>query len=343
MALRFLDSCLHYSASEVAAKYLSNTYTINATGNRWGGQALQSTSSNNSFTKVLDAQATYIVGFAYRSSAITNTQIVVLRLIDGATTQVALSQTATGAMIVQRGGPTTLATTTTVFTSNTDYYIELFITISDAAGVVKMNVNGVAETLTFVTGNSTNQDTKNSANASADRIQFATGSAGQGVTTRYSDIYICDGTGSTNNDLLGDMRVECLFPNGTGNSSQFVNDAGNSTNNYSHVDETTPNGDTDYVESGTVNDKDTYTFTDMIATSGSVYGVQILHYEKKTDAQVRKVGGIARLSSTETTGADEVLTTAYQYGMSIAETKPGGGAWSIGDVNNAEFGQKVTA
>jgi hypothetical protein len=41
--------------------------------------------------------------------------------------------------------------------------------------------------------------------------------------------------------------------------------------------------------------------------------------------------------------AVKTLTTDYIYLPDIRETKPGGGAWTITDVNNAEFGIKINA
>jgi len=109
------------------------------------------------------------------------------------------------------------------------------------------------------------------------------------------------------------------------------------------VDETTPNDDTDYVESGTAGDKDTYTYTNLTPTAGTVYGVQILPYVRKTDAGARSIKSIARHSGTEVDGPEQVLGTSFVYARDIREAKPGGGAWSISDVNGAEFGVKVFA
>ena len=65
-----------------------------------------------------------------------------------------------------------------------------------------------------------------------------------GATTAnydYDDLYICDGTtvpGEPVNDFLGDVRVDTLYPNGNGNSSQWVGQDANSTDNYLNVDDT---------------------------------------------------------------------------------------------------------
>ena len=165
------------------------------------------------------------------------------------------------------------------------------------------------------------------------------GSAGGDIV--MDDIYVCDDTGGTNNDFLGDIRVEALLPNGNGNSSQFDGSDGNTTDNYLLVDDATPNDDTDYVESPDSGDKDTYAYGNLASSTGSVYGVQICPYARKTESGIRNLKTVARLSGTETDGPERPVGDSYAYMPDIRETKPGGGAWSISDVNSAEFGQKV--
>jgi hypothetical protein len=68
----------------------------------------------------------------------------------------------------------------------------------------------------------------------------------------------------------------------------------------------------------------------------------LLPYAAKTNAGVRSIASVARLSGTEVDSSDKALSVSYAYLPDIRETKPGGGAWSISDVNSAEFGVKVT-
>ncbi|MGI0150005.1 MAG: hypothetical protein ACREDF_10815, partial [Thermoplasmata archaeon] len=217
------------------------------------------------------------------------------------------------------------------------HYIEFKVTISDASGVAVLKINGVTE----LTGSGL--DTQNTTNASADRVLLGLNGSALNVNTDYDDLYVCDGSGTVNNDFLGDIRCEYIPPNGNGNSSQFVGSDGNSVDNYLLVDEATPNDDTDYVESGTITEKDTYAQGNLTPTSGTVYGVQMLPYARKTDAGVRSIASIARLAAAEDLSVDKILSTSYSYFPDIRETKPGGGAWTVTDVNNAEFGCKISA
>ena len=228
---------------------------------------------------------------------------------------------------------------TTVLSQDTFYYIELKVTISDSAGVIVLKINGATEL------NLTSQDTRNGGNATADTITLGAGGQNNSAAIfSYDDLYICDGTGSApDNDFLGDCRVEASLPSGNGNSSQLVGSDADSTNNYLLVDESAPNGDTDYVESSTVGNKDTYAMGNLASTSGTVYGVQPVPVAKKTDAGSRSIVSVVRLSSTEVDSAAKTLTSSYLILPDVRTTKPGGGAWTITDWNNAEAGVKVNA
>jgi hypothetical protein len=58
-------------------------------------------------------------------------------------------------------------------------------------------------------------------------------------------VYVLDNTGTQNNDLIGDCRIETLYPNGAGNYAQLsANGAGT---NYGCVNEHPADDDTTYV------------------------------------------------------------------------------------------------
>jgi hypothetical protein len=343
MALRFIDGWDHYATAQLAQKWTSAGTSGGAPAvvgaGRLGGSRLQ-LQSNGSLIKVLNAQATWIVGAALTSSDFgspgTNPGGL-FGFFDGGTLHVDLRFNGTFLQATRNG--TVLATGTIPLSLNTWYYIEMKVIIDDVNGVAIVKVNGVTD-INF------SGDTRNAANASADRLRlYAAGASSGGAqsTWFFDDLYLCDGTGgSPTNSFLGDVRVEALFPNGNGNSSQFDGSDGNSTDNYLLVDEATPNSDTDYVESPDVGDKDTYAMTNLTPTAGTVFGVQPLPYAAKTDAGTRSIVSVARLAGTEVDSSDKALSVGYSYYPDIRETKPGGGAWSISDVNSAEFGAKVS-
>jgi hypothetical protein len=347
MALR-ASASFDYSTSGTLTEWLFGTSSGNsmATGTgRNGTTAFTVVRGNAWVERVLDAQATWIVGVAVNTRTNNGTNGIIA-LLDGAVVHGVLVIDASGILKYYRGNETTLlATGTTTLAGSVFNYIELKVLISDTVGTIDIKVNGVTETLTFASGSNGSQDTRNAGNATADRIRIGGMNTNNTIARDFDDVYVCDGTGSSpTNTFLGDVRVQYIPPNGNGNTSNLVGNDGNSTDNYLLVDETgSPNGDTDYVESSTVGDKDTYAMTNVTPATGTVYGVRPILYARKTDAGTRKIASVVRLSSTEVDSADNTLTTSYAYFVDTRETKPGGGSWSITDVNAMELGVKVTA
>jgi hypothetical protein len=344
MALRFYDGFDHYTAqADQTTKwtdYLNASDVPGAAVGRFGGGWPNSQQNQRSVYKTLDSQATWVIGAAvYIQTGLPSAATPLFVTLDALTRQCYLQiQANTGKLQVVRESGVVLGTGTFVFSANIWYYVEFKVTISDAAGVAVARINAVTDI------NLSSEDTKNTANATADAVALNGGAIGSLTRIIYDDVYMLDGTGSSPyNDFLGDVRVQSLFPGGNGNSSVLVGSDGNSIDNYLLVDEASPNGDTDYVESSTVGDKDTYAFGNLTPAAGTVYAVQLLPYARKTDAGVRSIKTVARHSATEEDSADLTLSTSYQYFEDIRTTKPGGGTWSISDVNGAEFGCKISA
>jgi hypothetical protein len=160
------------------------------------------------------------------------------------------------------------------------------------------------------------------------------------VSCGFDNLYVLDSTGSVNNARLGEIVVECLRPNGNGNSSQWVGSDGNSTDNYQLVDDPTPDT-ADYVQSGASGDKDTYAYGDLAAASGAVAAVQVISYASKTAGDALSVQQVARSGSSETAATAQPVTATWTPLTAIFQEKPGGGAWTVADVNAAEFGIQV--
>lgn len=338
MALLYLDSFDHYSATQLALKgWLTDNAagTIDASGRFAQSFMFQATTTARSQYRTFTAAQTVIVGLAYRVTSQNdggNSSIIAIR--DSGSTQGRVYLNTALHLVLETAG---VARETSDFPllPGVWYYIELRLEIANAGGYAEVRVNEVFEM--SYTG-----DTQTSANATANQLQMS--KAGGSGDLRVDDLYICDGTGGVNDDFLGDIRVEALFPNGNGNSSQFDGSDGNTTDNYLLVDDTTsPDGDTTYVQSPDAGDKDTYAYTNLTPATGTVYGLQIVPYARKTDAGARSIVSVARHSGSETDGPVQALSTSFVYYPDIRETKPGGGSWSISDVNGAEFGQKVNA
>lgn len=337
MTLRFIDSFDHYASADIPQKYSdSNAVSISPGNGRRGTGSLRISSSGGHITRVQAAHATWVVGFAFKASSLPGSYTAFLQLQDSATVHVDIRIGADGTLRATRNG-TTLATSTNSLSAGSFYYVETKITIDDTVGAIEVRVNGSSTNWINITG----QDTRNGAAATANLIRIS----GIGApTVDIDDLYICDGAGSTNNNFLGDVRVDCYMPNANGNSSQLVGSDSDSTDNYQLVDETSQNGDTDYVQSATVNNKDTYAFADMSHTPASIFGTQMNMIAKKDDSGTRSVCAVCRSGGADYDGDTQALGTTYADYRQIRETDPAtSAAWTRTDLNSAEFGVKVAA
>ena len=215
-------------------------------------------------------------------------------------------------------------------------YFEAKIKHSATVGTVDVRINGVSVI------SATSVDTIATANTYINRIKI--GERGTSGTGKFDvdDLYILDGTGTDNNDFLGDCVVEALLPNGNGNSSGMTGSDGNSTDNYQLVDELTPSF-SDYVEASTEGTKDTYAMDDMSAgTSDSVYGIQTAVMEQKDDSGTKYMRTVIRSGTTDYVSSSRSLNTGWATALDIWEQDPNtSAAWTVTNVNAVEVGQEV--
>jgi len=312
-------------------------------------------------TKTITSGSTVIFGFAFRRvSAFHATAAQVLcSLREGATDHIYIETVpGTATIRVMRGGAVALVTLSTTFTTNVWYYVEVKANIHDTTGSIATRVNG-ADNGSFA------GDTRNAGTGIVDTLQIGTtafspsddmtivaaatrfGAAGlrynandYATDMHFDDLYVCNSAGTVNNDFLGDVRIEALYPNGVGNYAQWTPSAGA---NWQNVDETTPNDETDYNISGTVNQIDTYAFTNLTSTAGSVAAVQANLHARKDDAGTRQIAPQYRSAAVDAVGATKTLSTSWTQYNDVRETDPSAAAWTIASVNAAEFGAKVIA
>lgn len=88
-----------------------------------------------------------------------------------------------------------------------------------------------------------------------------------GVSFDMDDVAINDSSGSVDNSWPNDGWVLALTPTGNGTYSNFVGSDLDSVNNYQLVDERPPSM-SDYIQSGTVGDKDTYPMSSITLNPG---------------------------------------------------------------------------
>lgn len=339
MALRFVDSMSHYST--LLEKW-DNTGEIpyvltSSSPRRAGGKSVTPPNWYGACLKILGNQSTWIVGHAAKMMGGNES---VATFWDGTTCKIQVTTNLDGTLRVNNGAWTLLGTSLAI-PFNVWIFIEVKVVIHASAGSVEIRVNG--DTLLSISG----VVTSSAGNAYANLIGVGqpSGQSDPSVSAAdgqlHTDWYMCDGTGTTNNDFLGDCVVECLLPTGAGAESQWTPSAGS---NYENVDEALANGDTDYNKSNTVGQVDTYAMADLVSATGLIYGVQYVQYARKDNAGTRKIAGVARIGSADYPGNDINLYDAYRVMMDIQEKSPStAAAWTISEINAMEYGAKVTA
>lgn len=283
------------------------------------------------------------IGFAVMHTTAASYKGCLMTLYDTTSNvQMGLMLNADGTLSVYRStGATILGTSSFAITGNVWYYIEFKWKIANSisSGDVEVYVDDT-NVLTVAAAS----DTQNTANAYATHFQIAgndPGSSGSG-NVYYDDIYVIDFSGSVNNARLGPMRIQTLLPSGNGNTSNFTGSDGNSVNNYQQVDDVSL-GVSDYNDGASVGDKDTYAFADSLSTTSTIKALTINYVAAKTDASARGVKPVVRHSSTDYDGTEDTLATNALHYQHVYETNPGtSSGWTKSDIDNAEFGMKVS-
>lgn len=339
MTLRFMDGFDHYATADLLAKWNAQnsgaSNTIQSAAGRRSGGAIR-VATNGFVLRAVPAHATYTLGIALKVTSLPSITSNIAEFHDGANQHLSLRLDPTGHIIVARSTSTVLGTSTYAVTTGSYFYLEFKFTIDNTTGSYEVRADGV----NVLSG--TGADTQNAGNASVNAFILGA-TSGSAVAMDVDDLYLCDGAGSTNNSFLGDCRIDAIYPNGNGNSSQLVGSDSNSTDNYLLVDETAPST-ADYVKSATATEKDTYTFTDISHTPTSIFGIQLCPHANKDDAGSRSLASVTRSASTDYDGTTIGLSTDWRYLLDIREQDPAtSAAWTKTNLNAAQFGVKVAA
>lgn len=325
MSLVFYDGFETYATADISMDWTLQvgTVAINATAGRRGGGGLLAPNNSNSasnVTKTLSASiASVVVGFAFKYFSASTSNLTILRLLDAGTLQLEIRLNIDGTLSITRNG-TVLGTSSVSLNSGSYRYLELKATIHDTLGSYELRLGGVNIL------SATNVDTKNTANASINQVSFGMLNASAFVTWTFDDLYILDTSGATNNDFLGDVRIDAIYPTADGNYKQWTPSTG--VDHFALVDEATPNT-TDYVSDGTPGNKDSFVMSNPPAlASQAIYGVKVKVAAAKDDAGARSLKVGVRSGAVDSVSAAKALSTSQVYYSNIHEVDPATGlAW----------------
>ena len=159
---------------------------------------------------------------------------------------------------------------------------------------------------------------------------------------QYDDIYICDTTGTMNNNFLGAVKIKTLFPTANGFTIQ-LNPVGAGTN-YQAVNNPSLNPDVTYVESRIIGDKDLYSAGGLVITPGnSIIGVVVNSVARKDKSGYGHIKMPIRINATNNNSGDYFIPSGYQTFQRVLENNPVANVpWTENDVNNLQTGVEIS-
>lgn len=323
--------------------------SVASNSGRYSGQSalrVSCTASGGHLYKLLPSNAsTLFMNCAVKIGSFTNgngSTHAIMSMWDGSTAQMSIAVNSNNTVSIHRGiqwfgsSGTVLATTSApLLPLNTWTHFQFMVTFHNTAGAYELRINNTTVL------SATNVNTRITSNNYANRIGVGFSYADT-CTIDFCDTYAFDDTGSSFNTWTNDSRVSPRRINGAGTYSQFTPSAGS---NYQCIDDTTPDGDSTYVESSTVNAIDSYKMGALPTPASNVRALVHLIYAKKTDAGPKTFSPFLVSNSTEYLNpATYQLTDSYKYyQINYTENPVTSQPWTIGEATSIdlEIGQKV--
>jgi hypothetical protein len=212
------------------------------------------------------------------------------------------------------------------------HYVEMKVYSHSTNGTIEVRVNGVP----VIDVSSVNTE---ATEGKATRIVFGSPSASGGSQyIRYDDVYICDGTGNTNNDFLGDVAVRTLIPDGD-DTTQFANTGNVSkSTHYEEVNMLEASFSTDWVSDSTSGNRDIFTFNNATETYDEIYGVVGWTYAQyETSAETYRM--VCDSNGTEEESTNITANSSWKNDLFILEEDPDtSNSWNQSSINAIKFG-----
>ena len=339
MAVTFMDSPEYYST-------VSRVWTLGG-GGSWsvttveGRRAIHCAGTGTdafAYSPQLPSDATYTWMGHVRTAAWHANPIVNFMEYTSGVHHIGWGLSAAGAVRVTFGnnGTQLAITADGVWTTSTTHWMEFQATIHDTTGSFVLKMDG--STILSASG----IDTRNGGSGYIDRFCLIR-SSGTGSTGDWQDVVAVSGTGGETG-FLNELRVTYLYPDGSGNSTQFTPSAGS---NYQNVDDnpTDANDDTDYNSSSNNGDIDLYSLSALPTTPGTVYAVAPVVRARMDDVGPQTMRTVIRTNSTNYEGDDLSLSAVYaNFRNTVYGVNPNtSSAWTESEISTLECGVKKQA
>jgi hypothetical protein len=211
------------------------------------------------------------------------------------------------------------------------FQLEFKVYCDNTAGTYELRLNG--ETIASDTGIDTQEGSSN--------YHAAVGLHSVSHGPVFDDFYVCDGTGSKNNDFLGIVKAVPIFP-----SAEHTIEWETMVGGSDHADavaEQEPDDDTSYIEDDDAGDKDIFEYGDITDSLVSIDGLMLHTLCRETDATTFDIIQIVRSGGTEYDQASQLVgSSSFVNRYDLLESDPDTGIdWTKTGINSAQFGVKV--
>jgi hypothetical protein len=337
MALRFVEGFEVIPAANLGYKWATVDLTTPVTyfeGRFPNSSALQMIGNEIVSFPFSDAD-TWTVGFAFFWSGLTSATTI-FQFMEQTDDQIELRFDPSTTFFSVYRGSTLLATGAHAVPDNVWRYVEFKVFADPSVGSYILKIDSAVDLTNSVvrTTNSTNYP------STINKIRF------QGVSTglyMIDDIYLVDGSGTTNNTFLGNMKVERMYVDHQGEYSEWDSVGDPDLNlNWQFV--------TDYdrsrVQTAIVNAKDSYGFSKLQYVKSNIAGVSVHVVARNQDATNRSIQPLIRTNDTDYTQSAQQMTQSatLQLLQFFVEKNPDTNvAWTESDLKKTEFGIKLSS
>lgn len=300
------------------------------TGRAGDGRSLQLAVANTRFhtPNLSTTNRTLITGFAFKGGyTATFHSAYVSSMFKDTTWDMGLFINGTGTMSVRDNTGADMGVCDFTFKTGKWYWVEWKVYTDNSAGTVEVRVGGVP--VLELSGIDTQFTAFNYKNA----VNFKDNT---GAGCYIDDWYVCDGSGSDNNDFLGNGKVETLRPDGT-STSGWVTSSPSATHS-DNVDEAESDDNTSYVQELTSTNKDLYTYDDT-SDIQDVKGLQLNTRARTNSGVSETINAVVSSNSTESNTAHAFSSTSFFVYTVVSEQDPyASSAWTTTTVDAALFG-----
>ena len=301
--------------------------TVIASGNIDGSYILDCNDYYEYLQKSITAVSEMYFAFIWRPASATYSRCL-LTLFNSGTSMIRVGRNySTNEMRVFVGAVEVADSSIVTPTENTNYLMELWVTIANSGGRIVLKMDGV--TVIDFTG-----DTQTGADTQFNQVRL--GSDGVDRTNCYFDNFIMDDA-----SWIGDTNIQAVVPTGAGNTTGWTPSVGN---NWECVDEK-PASDVDYVSINANDITDTYVTGNLAGTIGAVKCVQVQSRMRADGAPTpTNLKLVVRSGAADYLSGNKAVLVSEKSLWNLWETDPAdAGAWTEADVNAMEIGIKSAA